>query len=175
MIQSYFHQISHNSYLKLLYKTPYQINKIKKISLYIRFTSQVNTKFLILCSFFLFKTTLFKAGNYVIINKKTKQILGLKFIFTKQLIFNFFNKFLLLSLIQPEIQNSITLASFDSATNFTFTITKANCYFFERTLINKFYKQVLQNCNFHITILFNIHNNLYAHMFLLNFFKFYFN
>ena len=74
MIQYYFQQINHNRYLKMLYKTPYQISNIDRISMFIRFDTQLNNKFIVLCSFFLFKTTLFKTGHYIVINKKTKQI-----------------------------------------------------------------------------------------------------
>ena len=88
---------------------------------------------------------------------------------------NFFNIFLLNLLIQPEIQNSINLTSFDSDANFNFTIINSNCYFFERILINQFYKRALQSCNFHITIKFKKNQNIYDHILLLNFFKFYFS
>lgn len=175
MIQYYFQQINHNRYLKMLYKTPYQISNIDRISMFIQFDTQLNNKFIVLCSFFLFKTTLFKTGHYIVINKKTKQILGLNYYFTKQLIINFFNIFLLNLLIQPEIQNSINLTSFDSDANFNFTIINSNCYFFERILINQFYKRALQSCNFHITIKFKKNQNIYDHILLLNFFKFYFS
>lgn len=33
MIQYYFQQINHNRYLKMLYKTPYQISNIDRISI----------------------------------------------------------------------------------------------------------------------------------------------
>ena len=176
MIQSYLQQINHNCYLKMLYKTPYQVSNIDRISMFVRFDSQLhNNKFIILCSFFLFKTTLFKVGHYIVINKKTKQILGLNYYFTKQLIINFFNLFLLNLLMQPEVQTSINISSFDSNANFNFTIMKSNCYFFERTLVNQFYKKALQICNFHITINFKNNRNIYDHILLLNFFKFYFS
>lgn len=175
MIQNYLYQINHNRYLKMVYKNPYQSTTFEKIAIYIRFTIQLQTKFLILCSFFLFKTKLFKSGMYIIINKKNKQILGLKFVFTKQLLINFLITFLVNAVEQPEIQNNLTLTSFDSQANFRFTILNLNCYFFERTLCNKYYKKALENCNFHITINFKNNKNLYDHIMLLNFFKFYFN
>ena len=40
MIQYYFQQINHNRYLKMLYKTPYQISNIDRISMFIRFDTQ---------------------------------------------------------------------------------------------------------------------------------------
>lgn len=72
--------------------------------------------------FFYLKSTLFKNRSLYCYYKKTKQILGLNYYFTKQLIINFFNIFLLNLLIQPEIQNSINLTSFDSDAILIFTI-----------------------------------------------------
>lgn len=175
MLYSYLHQINHNRYLKMNSRTPYLMSKLNQIFLYVRFNLQMNTKFLILCSFFLFKTTFFKSGSYILINKKTKHILGLKYVFTKQLLLNFLNLFILNSLTQPEILNNINRSAFDSVANFMFTIINSNCYFFERILSNRFYKKTLTNCNFHIVIQFRNNIDLFDHMIFLNFFKFYFN
>ena len=45
---SNFQQINHNRYLKMLYKTPYQISNIDRISMFIRFDTQLNNKFIVL-------------------------------------------------------------------------------------------------------------------------------
>ena len=72
MIQYYFQQINHNRYLKMLYKTPYQISNIDRISMFIRFDTQLNNKFIVLCSFYLKQLYLKQVIILLLIKKQNK-------------------------------------------------------------------------------------------------------
>ena len=70
MLQSYINNINHNRYLKLYYTNTYNYSKLYKIIINIKFKKNVNKKFNILCTFFLFKNLFLKNGFFIILNKR---------------------------------------------------------------------------------------------------------
>lgn len=177
MLQSYINNINHNRYLKINYKNYYDYNNLDNLKINIKFKKNFNNKFLILCIFFLFKNILLKNGYFIILNKRNKKIIGIKFILKHNLMFNFLNFIINNFLNQPEIQNNIKINSFDSANNYMLSLSDNSYYYFEKLIINNNFKKVL-NC-FNIYISFNFRkitkiNELLDHIFYLNLFKFYF-
>lgn len=177
MLQSYINNINHNRYLKINYKNYYDYNNLDNLKINIKFKKNFNNKFLILCIFFLFKNILLKNGYFIILNKRNKKIIGIKFILKHNLMFNFLNFIINNFLNQPEIQNNIKINSFDSANNYMLSLSDNSYYYFEKLIINNNFKKVL-NC-FNIYISFNFRkitkiNKLLDHIFYLNLFKFYF-
>ena len=87
--------------------------------------------------------------------------------FLEFLIANFLN--------QLEVQNNITLKSFDLKNNYALNLYSNTFYYFEKSIKNLYFKSVLNY--FNIVAIFNFVNNtdLFDHIFYLNFFKFYFN
>ena len=75
---------------------------------------------------------------------------------------------------QPEIQNNIKIKSFDNNNNYILSLVKSNHYYFEKVLINPFFKNVLP-C-FDMILIFNFKNstNIFDNIFLLNLYKLYF-
>lgn len=175
MLQTYLAQINHNRYLKIHYLNLNQYSQIQACNFVIQFSTNFNQKFLIICIYFFFKTYCFKNSYYILVNTKNKQIYGIKFILTNQLLFKFITTSLLNFLNQPEIQNLIKLKAFDKNSNYHLTIQTSNLYFIERFVQNRFYKLALQNCKIHLILKFKNNLSLFDHMFFLNFFKFYFN
>lgn len=176
----YIHNINHNRYLKLNYTNSYKYSKLTDIKFLIKFKKNLNNnKFDILCIFFLFKSLIYKNGFILILNKRNKKLLGLKFILQKNLMFNFLKKFVVNFLNQPEIQNKINYKSFDLSNNYIFSLVNSNYYYFEKLLINYYYKNVLYF--FDIILIFNFKNqskiediSIFNNLFYLNFYKFYF-
>lgn len=174
MLQCYLNNINHNRYLKINYKNFYNYAKLNNLNILIKFKTNINNnKFIILCIFFLFKDILLKNGYFIILNKKTKKLIGIKFILKNTLMYNFLN-FLISNFInQPEIQNNIKLLSFDTCGNYTLVLPCTSYYYFEKFIFNKNFKKILQF--FDINVIFNFNNFcLLDHIFYLNFFKFYF-
>ena len=174
MLQTYLNLINHNRYLKINYSNNYKYSQLTHITLNIKFNKDLNNKFIIICLFFLFKNILFKNGYFIILNKKTKKILGMRFILQTNLMYNFINFLLLNFLNQPEIQNNIKISSFDSANNYILNIANSYYYYLEKFLVNPYFKSILSNFTMIIIFGFNRNFNLYDHIFYLNFFKFYF-
>lgn len=175
MIQTYLTQINHNRYLKIHYSNLNQYSQLQACNLVIQFPTHLNQKFFIICIYFFFKTFCFKNSYYILVNIRNKRICGIKFILTNQLLFRFLTTNLLNFLNQPETQNLIRFKSFDKNSNYHLTIQNSNLYFIERVITNRFYKNALQNCKIHLILKFKNNFSLFDHVFVLNFFKFYFN
>lgn len=173
MFQSYLTNINHNCYLKINNKNAYNYAKLNNLKLIVKFKKDLNNKFLILSIFFLFKQILFKNGYYILLNKKTKKIIGMKFILRNNLMFLFLNFLVLNFLNQPEIQNNINLKSFDLQGNYMLGLSTNSYYYFEKYLCNTNFKNTLNYFNIYISFNFN-NNDLINHIFYLNLFKFYF-
>lgn len=175
MIQSYINYINHNRYLKINYKNFYNYDNLNEIKINIKFKKEFNNKFLILCIFFLFKNIILKNGYFIILNKHSKKIIGLKFSLKKNLMFNFLNFIISNFLNQPEIQNNIKLISFDSSNNYMMSLSDTSYYYLEKLIHNNNFKKVLNCFNIYISFNFkNKKNDLFDHIFYLNLFKFYF-
>jgi len=176
MLQSYINNINHNRYLKINYKNYYNYNNLDNLKINIKFKKNFNSKFLILCIFFLFKNILLKNGYFIILNKRNKKIIGIKFILKNNLMFNFLNFIINNFLNQPEIQNNIKINSFDSANNYMLSLSDNSYYYLEKLILNNNFKKVLSCFNIYISFNFkkNKINNLLDHIFYLNLFKFYF-
>lgn len=179
MFENYLHIIDHNRYLKINYSSPVNYTKLESIKLNIRFKKNINNKFAIICTFFLFKHILLKNGFFIILNKRDKKILGIKYILYGNLMFSFL-KFLIMNFIrQQEIQNNISIFSFDSSNNYILNLTNSYFFYFEKYLINPSYKCVLKYFDIFIVFKFNKNKDLinlkYNNIFYLNFFKFSFN
>jgi len=176
MLQTYINNINHNRYLKICNKNNYYYSCLSKIVINIKLKKNVNNKFNILCTFFLFKDLFFKNGFFIILNKRSKKIVGIKLILKNQLMFKFIATKLIYLLNQQEIQNNTKLSSFDNNNNYILSLKNISEYYFEKIIQNNNLKFVLNNfdifCNF---IFNNNNNNLYDHIFYLNMFKFYFN
>ena len=171
----YIHNINHNRYLKLNYLNSYKYSKLIDIKLNIKFKKNLNNnKFNILCIFFLFKTLIYKNGFILILNKRNKKILGFKFILKNNIMFNFLKKLVIYFISQPEIQNNIKYRSFDSNNNYILSLVNSNYYYFEKLLINYYFKNVLYF--FDMILIFNFKStlNIFDNLFYLNFYKFYF-
>lgn len=177
MLPLYLTYINHNRYLKLNYKSTYNYSKLQRIQILVQFNKNLNNKFVILCSFFFFKQLFFKNGYFVILNKKNNKILGMKFILMHSLMYKYLNFLVLNYFNQPEIQNKLTLKSFDIKSNYSFTITGAYSYYIERLIINPIFKNLLTEFSIKTTFIFSNKNaeNYYNNIFYLNFFKLYFN
>ena len=174
MVSTYIHNINHNRYLKINHSNSYKYSKLNDIKLNIKFKKDLNNKFNILCIFFLFKHLTFKNGFIIITNKRSKKIIGLKIILKHELMYKFFC-FLINNFInQPEIQNNIKIKSFDNNNNYILSLVKSNHYYFEKVLINPFFKNVLP-C-FDMILIFNFKNStsIFDNIFLLNLYKLYF-
>ena len=71
----------------------------------------------------------------------------------------------------------MTLNSFDTMYNYSFTIANTYSYYLEKLVKNPIYKTILNEFDIKTTFIFSkIHEvNLYNNIFYLNFFKLYFN
>ena len=122
MLQTYLNIINHNRYLKINYNNFNKYSKLESININIRFKNNLNQKFYIIYIFFLFKTLFNQNGYFIMLNKKNRKIVGVKMIlknsnlktFLKFLIANFLN--------QLEVQNNITLKSFDLKNNYALNL-----------------------------------------------------
>ena len=166
MLQSYINNINHNRYLKLYYTNTYNYSKLSKII--------INNKFNILCTFFLFKNLFLKNGFFIILNKRSKKILGMKFILKNQLMYKLIDTKLTYLLNQQEIQNTVKLSSFDTNGNYVLSLKNVSEYYFEKLIQNNNFKAILNNFDMSYIFIFN-NNNSQDNIFYLNMFKFYFN
>lgn len=172
MISTYYNNINHNRYLKVNYSNSYKYSKLIDIKLNIKFKKDINSKFNILCIFFLFKHLTLKNGFLIITNKRNKKIIGLKIILKHDLMFKFLS-FLINNFInQPEIQNNIKYKSFDNNFNYILSLVKSNHYYFEKILNNYYFKNSLSF--FDVILIFNFENSkdLISNIIFLNFYKF---
>lgn len=174
MLQSYLTNINHNCYLKLYYNNVYNYSKLSKIIINIKFKKNINNKFNILCTFFLFKNLFLKNGYFIILNKRSKKILGMKFILKNQLMYNLIETKFIYLLNQQEIQNSIKISSFDKNGNYVFSLKNISEYYFEKLVQNPNFKIILNNFDMSYTFIFTT-NKIQNNIFYLNMFKFYFN
>ena len=124
-----------------------------------------------------FKVWIDKIKNMFPMNKKNNKILGMKFYLTKSLMYKYLNFLIINFFNQPEIQNKLTLNSFDTMYNYSFTIANTYSYYLEKLVKNPIYKTILNEFDIKTTFIFSkIHEvNLYNNIFYLNFFKLYFN
>lgn len=176
MLQSYLSIIKHNRYLKLpTLKNIYEYSKLTSIKITIKFTSTLNSKFSLLCIFFLFKHILFKNGYFIIVKKKTNKILGLKFILKHQLMYQYLQFLLVNFLIQPEVQNNIKIKSFDNNAKYLLILKSTYFYYFEKSLTNKYYIEILSQFQILKSFIFSKNTKVLDHILFLNFFKFYFS
>jgi len=174
MLQSYIKNINHNRYLKFYYTNTYDYSKLSKIIINIKFKKTVNNKFNILCTFFLFKNLFFKNGYLIILNKRSKKILGMKFIMKNQLMYQLIDTKLIYLLNQQEIQNVIKVSSFDRNGNYVFSLKHISEYYFEKLIQNSNFKNILNNFDMSYIFIFT-NSNIQDNIFYLNMFKFYFN
>ena len=174
MLQSYINNINHNRYLKLYYTNTYNYSKLSKIIINIKFKKSVNNKFNSLCTFFLFKNLFLKNGFFIILNKRSKKILGMKFILKNQLMYKLIDTKLTYLLNQQEIQNTVKLSSFDTNGNYVLSLKNISEYYFEKLIQNNNFKVILNNFDMSYIFIFN-NNNSQDNIFYLNMFKFYFN
>lgn len=174
MLQSYIKNINHNRYLKFYYTNTYDYSKLSKIIINIKFKKTVNNKFNILCTFFLFKNLFFKNGYLIILNKRSKKILGMKFIVKNQLMYQLIDTKLIYLLNQQEIQNVIKVSSFDRNGNYVFSLKNISEYYFEKLIQNSNFKNILNNFDMSYIFIFT-NSNIQDNIFYLNMFKFYFN
>lgn len=174
MLQNYIYNLNHNRYLKINYSNNYNYSKLNKISITIKFKNNLNNKFTILCIFFLFKNLLFKNGYFILINKRSRKILGIKYILKNNLMYKFLDFLILNFLNQPEIQNKIKLASFDKNNNYILSLTNFSDYYFEKLIVNKNFKIVLNNFNMLFIFEFKNQVNKIDNILYLNLFKLYF-
>lgn len=175
MLQTYINLINHNRYLKLHYSNNYEYSKLVKITFYLKFNKTINIKFNILCLFFLFKTVFLKNGYFIILNKKNKKIIGMKFCFQHNLMYDVLNFIITNFLNQPEIQTNLKLSTFDSNNNYCLTLSDSYYYYFEKFLVNPYFKKILINFHMIFIFTFNKATNFYDHIFYLNFLKLNFN
>lgn len=177
MLSLYLTYINHNRYLKINYKSSYNYTNLHKIQILIQFNKTLNNKFTILCSFFFFKQLFLKNGFFIILNKKNNRILGIKFILMHSLMYKYLNFLVLNFFNQPEIQNKLTIKSFDINYNYSFTIANTYSYYLERLVKNPIFKKILSEFNIKTTFIFSStkHKNIFNNIFYLNFFKLYLN
>lgn len=174
MYNTYLYQINHNRYLKILYSNPYKYSKLNSIKLLIKFNSTTITKLNIIYIYFLFKNFVFKNGYFILLNKRSKKIIGIKFILKHNLMYKFLTFIKTNFLIQPEVQNNIKLTSFDLSNNYTFYISKTLNYYLEKNTENRYYKNILNQFDMIVHFIFKHNTNLYDHIFYLNYFGFMF-
>lgn len=174
MLQTYINHINHNRYLKINNSNIYEYSKLSEIAINIKFKKNINNKFNILCTFFLFKDLLRKNGYFIILNKRSKKILGMKFIVKNHLMYELIDKKITYLLNQQEIQNNIKLSTFDNNGNYAMSLKNISEYYFEKLIQNNSLKFVLNNFDILFIFVFN-NNNLQDNIFYLNMFKFYFN
>ena len=175
MLQTYLNIINHNRYLKINYNNFNKYSKLESININIRFKNNLNQKFYIIYIFFLFKTLFNQNGYFIMLNKKNRKIVGIKMILKNSNLKTFLEFLIANFLNQLEVQNNITLKSFDLKNNYALNLYSNTFYYFEKSIKNLYFKSVLNY--FNIFAIFNFVNNtdLFDHIFYLNFFKFYFN
>ena len=174
MYFTYLHQINHNRYLKIIYSNIYHYSKLDKIKIIVKFNSSTLTKLNILYIYFLFKNFVFKNGFFILLNKRSKKILGIKFTLQHNLMYKFLTFIKTNFLNQPEVQNSIKLTSFDLSNNYTFFIPNVLNYYLEKNIENRYYKTILNQFDMTLHFVFKQNTNLYDHIFYLNYFGFMF-
>ena len=172
MYNTYIHQINHNRYLKIIYSNTYKYSKLDYIKLFIKFDSSTITKLNILYIYFLFKNFVFKNGYFILVNKRSKKIIGMKFYLQHNLMYKFLTFIKTNFLIQPEVQNNIKLTSFDISNNYIFHVSKTLNYYLEKNIENRYYKNILNQFDMTIHFIFKQNSNLYDHIFYLNYFGF---
>lgn len=123
---------------------------------------------------FLFKNLFLKNGFFIILNKRSKKILGMKFILKNQLMYKLIDTKLTYLLNQQEIQNTVKLSSFDTNGNYVLSLKNISEYYFEKLIQNNNFKVILNNFDMSYIFIFN-NNNSQDNIFYLNMFKFYFN
>lgn len=180
MLQNYIvNNINHNKYLKIYNKNSYVYDKIDNVKIILQFNQYIsNNKLLILSIYFFFKNLLLKNGYFIILNRKNKKILGIKFLLKGNLMYLFLNFLILNFLVQQDIKYEITIKSFDTYGNYILKLPKSSYYYFEKFIINNNFKNILNHLNICIIFCFknNIKNinNLLDHIFFLNMLNFYF-
>ena len=114
-------------------------------------------------------------GYFIMLNKKNRKIVRVKMILKNSNLRTFLEFLITNFLNQLEVQNNITLKSFDLKNNYALNLYSNTFYYFEKSIKNLYFKSVLNYVN--IVAIFNFVNNtdLFDHIFYLNFFKFYFN
>ncbi|MBR2055542.1 MAG: hypothetical protein IJ970_00620 [Mycoplasmataceae bacterium] len=172
MYNTYIHQINHNRYLKIIYSNTYKYSKLDYIKLFIKFDSSTITKLNILYIYFLFKNFVFKNGYFILVNKRSKKIIGMKFYLQHNLMYKFLAFIKTNFLIQPEVQNNIKLTSFDISNNYIFHVSKTLNYYLEKNIENRYYKNILNQFDMIVHFIFKHNTNLYDHIFYLNYFGF---
>ena len=175
MLQTYLNIINHNRYLKINYNNFNKYSKLESINLNIRFKNNLNQKFYIIYIFFLFKTLFNQNGYFIMLNKKNRKIVGIKMILKNSNLKTFLEFLIANFLNQLEVQNNITLKSFDLKNNYALNLYSNTFKYKKKSIKNLYFKSVLNY--FNIVAIFNFVNNtdLFDHIFYLNFFKFYFN
>lgn len=78
----------------------------------------------------------------------------MKFYLTKSLMYKYLNFLIINFFNQPEIQNKLTLNSFDTMYNYSFTIANTYSYYLEKLVKNPIYKTILNEFDIKTTFIF---------------------
>ena len=132
MLQTYLNIINHNRYLKINYNNFNKYSKLESININIRFKNNLNQKFYIIYIFFLFKTLFNQNGYFIMLNKKNRKIVGIKMILKNSNLKTFLEFLIANFLNQLEVQNNITLKSFDLKNNYALNLYSNTFYYFEK-------------------------------------------
>ena len=133
MLQTYLNIINHNRYLKINYNNFNKYSKLESININIRFKNNLNQKFYIIYIFFLFKTLFNQNGYFIMLNKKNRKIVGVKMILKNSNLRTFLEFLITNFLNQLEVQNNITLKSFDLKNNYALNLYSNTFYYFEKS------------------------------------------
>ena len=147
MLQTYLNIINHNRYLKINYNNFNKYSKLESININIRFKNNLNQKFYIIYIFFLFKTLFNQNGYFIMLNKKNRKIVGIKMILKNSNLKTFLEFLIANFLNQLEVQNNITLKSFDLKNNYALNLYSNTFYYFEKSIKNLYFKSVLNYAN----------------------------
>ena len=157
MLQTYLNIINHNRYLKINYNNFNKYSKLESININIRFKYNLNQKFYIIYIFFLFKTLFNQNGYFIMLNKKNRKIVGIKMILKNSNLKTFLEFLIANFLNQLEVQNNITLKSFDLKNNYALNLYSNTFYYFEKCIKILYFKSVLNY--FNIIVIFIFFNN----------------